>query len=516
MLTVEDHQVGMFDAAELCGQVIGEESFYALLAQHGDRIVSDSDFAECYSEGTGRPSIPPSLLAKLLLLQYREGLSDERAMESVRLHLGWKVALGLPIDHPGFHPTTLVKFRARLLLHGKERLALERTLELATELGLMEGEVEQIVDSTPMLGAAATQDTVRLVRSGVAKLVGAIRAHDGDAADELAAGLEFDYAEPNRKPDCDWRSKSERDAMLTRVAQDAERALRAVAAAPELLAVEAIEHAHELLRELVGQDFDIDEDGVPRLHRGTRPGRVLSVHDPEMRHGRKSHSQRFDGYKLHAAATNSPQPLITAVEVEPASQRDGPQAKHLVDRQPEARRPSRLLGDTAYGDQATREELAEREVEVLAPVPAPPATGFTKRDFAIDLEAGTVTCPAGEVARISGPDRRGQRGAHFRRSDCRPCPLRSRCTTAPRRKITLARREDLLIAARQALDDPTNAEHLRRSRPRVERALGLLVHRYRGRKARYFGARKARLQAAWTAALVNLNPLGAQLRAQTP
>lgn len=56
-------------------------------------------------------------------------------MEAVRLHLGWKVALGLPIDHAGFHPTTLVKFRARMLLHGTERLALERTLSLATELG---------------------------------------------------------------------------------------------------------------------------------------------------------------------------------------------------------------------------------------------------------------------------------------------------------------------------------------------------------------------------------------------
>ncbi|MGH6942680.1 MAG: transposase, partial [Geminicoccaceae bacterium] len=59
----------------------------------------------CGTRATGRPSIPPSLLAKILLLQYREGLSDERAMEAVRLHLGWKVALGLAIDHAGFHPT---------------------------------------------------------------------------------------------------------------------------------------------------------------------------------------------------------------------------------------------------------------------------------------------------------------------------------------------------------------------------------------------------------------------------
>jgi transposase len=137
-----------------------------LLAQHGDRIVPDEDFAECYSERRGRPSIPPSLLAKVLLLAYREGLSDQRAMEAVRFDLRWKVALDLPVDHAGFHPTSLVRFRARLLLHGMERFVFERSLELASELGLLEGEAEQIVDSTPMLGAAAVQDRSRWCARG--------------------------------------------------------------------------------------------------------------------------------------------------------------------------------------------------------------------------------------------------------------------------------------------------------------------------------------------------------------
>jgi hypothetical protein len=85
-------------------------------------------------------------------------------MEAVRFDLRWKVALDLPVDHPGFHPTSLVRFRARLLLHGVERLVFERSLEL----GLVEGEAEQVVDSTPMLGAAAVRDTATLVRSGSA------------------------------------------------------------------------------------------------------------------------------------------------------------------------------------------------------------------------------------------------------------------------------------------------------------------------------------------------------------
>jgi transposase len=199
MLAVADRQQGFFDAA-WCSDLLPEDSIYSLLAQHGDRIVRDEDSPDCYSECQGRPSIPPSLLARVLLLAYRDGLSDERAMEALRFDLRWKVALDLPVDHPGFHPTSLVRFRARLLLHGKERLVFERSLELATELGLIEGEAEQIVDSTPMLGAAAVQDTATLVRSGVPKHLDAVRATDAEAAEELTSGLCFDYSRPRVKP----------------------------------------------------------------------------------------------------------------------------------------------------------------------------------------------------------------------------------------------------------------------------------------------------------------------------
>ena len=140
----------------------------------GIGIVRDEDFAACYSERVGRPSIPPAQLAKVLLLQYRTGASDEQAMECVAWDLRWKIALGLPVDHEGWHPTSLTKFRARLLLHRLERVALERTLGLAEELGMLDAPVEQIIDSTPMLGAAATQDTVRLVRHGVKNLLDAV------------------------------------------------------------------------------------------------------------------------------------------------------------------------------------------------------------------------------------------------------------------------------------------------------------------------------------------------------
>ena len=199
---------------------------------------------------------------------------------------------------------------------------------------------------------------------------------------------------------------------------------------------------------------------------------------------------------------NAPEPLITAIEVTPGSEQDGPQAASLVDQQPEQHRPSRLVGDTAYGNGPVRAELHARDVEILAPVPEVPAPEgrLGKRDFQIDLKAGTVTCPAGQTVPIRS-QRDGRRRALFRRAVCRECPLRMRCL-APRtteRSIWLTSEEELLQAARRA----------------IERLLGLLACRYRARKSRYIGREKARLQAAWSAALVNLNPISHRLASQT-
>ncbi len=529
MLAIADSaQQGLFDSS-WCGNVVPRDSFYGLLAEHGERIVRDEDFADCYVEGRGRPSIPPSTLAKILLLAYRCGLSDRQAMEAVRFDVRWKVALRLPLDHEGFHPTSLVKFRARLLLHGKERVVFERSLELASELGLISGQVEQILDSTPMLGAAAVQDTATLVRSAVRKLLDAVKAADSQAAKRLRRGLRCDYSRPRVKPEGDWQDRDARMALLAAAARDAGRALRAVEGDEQLLAAPAIAEAASVLREIIGQEFAVADDDVPRVRGGRRGRQILSAHDPEMRHGRQTSARRFTGYKLHAAAA-SEAPILTAISLSAGNEHDGHQAGALVDQQPEQRRPRRVIGDTAYGNIEAREELEQRSISVLAPVhsTSPKDGTIAKEEFVIDLASETVTCPRGKTARIyksrpplpdakprpSRPKAAGDRVARFARTDCEPCPLRPRCAPGGRREIRISRREDLRQAALQVLSDPAQRDHLKRTRPRIERLLGLVVYRYGGRKSRYLGTRKTALQAVWTAVLVNLHPIGAALEAQ--
>lgn len=308
-------------------------------------------------------------------------------------------------------------------------------------------------------------------------------------------------------------------ALLGEVAIDATRALGAVAEDERLLGEERVAEAARLLRGIVGQEFEpTDDDDLPRPC-GRRGRQIVSACDPEMRHGRRTAARPFTGYKLHAAA-DAEAPLITSIALSPGNEHDGQHAAALVDHQPEGRRPTRVIGDTAYGNIEAREQLAERDVAVLAPVhsTSPKEGVIAKEAFRIDLEADTVTCPQGRTVPIykPRPNRSRQSDTRIARfKDCAPCPLLERCAPTGTRDIRISRREDLRQAALEELSDPAARDHLKRIRPRIERLLALIAHRYKGRKCRYLGARKSAFQALWTAVLVNLHPIATALHAET-
>src|SRR5215207_2010912 len=81
------------------------------------KSCSDEDFADLYCPHNGCPSVPPSLLATALLLQFYEGVSDEEAKARAEFDLRWKVALGIALEERPFAKSTLQLFRARLIIH---------------------------------------------------------------------------------------------------------------------------------------------------------------------------------------------------------------------------------------------------------------------------------------------------------------------------------------------------------------------------------------------------------------
>lgn len=237
----------------------------------------------------------------------------------------------------------------------------------------------------------------------------------------------------------------------------------------------------------------------------------MSVVDPDMRHGHKTHSRRIDGFKSHLITDHDTE-LVLGVAVTPANDPDGPQAAPLVAGARDARVPvAEVLGDTAYGDGDTREAVEDVGARVTAKTQPPATTGrFIKTDFTIDPDAPSATCPAGHTTTTTGLGRDGKGRqvtvVKFADEVCADCPLRARCTTSAHgRWITLNFHEGRLQAARAEQLRPRTKRKLRR-RAVIERKLAEGKHHGMG-KARYRGTRKILLQQRLTAGLLNIKRL---------
>ena len=163
-------------------------------------LFGDGDFADLFPSGRGRPSVPASVMASVLVLQVLHDYSDAEAAEAARCDLRWKVACGFALDHGGFDPSTLVYWRRRLARSDRPHRISEAVGRVITETGVLKGRRRRAVDSTILADAVATQDTIT-------QLVAAIRrcARVVPGAAEQIAGLctGHDYSRPG-KPQIDW------------------------------------------------------------------------------------------------------------------------------------------------------------------------------------------------------------------------------------------------------------------------------------------------------------------------
>jgi hypothetical protein len=92
------------------------------------------------------------------------GIRPAQAVELVKYHLGWKQALNLKLSEGGFHPTTLVYFRQRLIEHAKADLAMRAVLEALQKEGLVPKRSKQRLDSTHVLSAVRDLSALECVR----------------------------------------------------------------------------------------------------------------------------------------------------------------------------------------------------------------------------------------------------------------------------------------------------------------------------------------------------------------
>jgi Transposase DDE domain/Transposase domain (DUF772) len=479
-------QQGFDDPRVLLGDRLREGSLYRLLADHGQVMFPDGYFADLYTGSVkGRPTVPARVVATVMLLQSFEGLSDREACDRLEFDLRWQAAAGADAGCRAFHPTVLVGMRNRLRASARPRRLFEDTKVAARAAGAMKGRA-RVLDSTPVLDAVATQDTVTQLRAAVRKVLAGLDQAGSPLAGQVRGALrrDDDYAAPG-KPPCDWGDPAAREALVDELVRDALAALGVLDG--QLLPLGAIEAA-DLLALVAGQDVEQGEDGVFRIARKTARDRVISTVDTAARHGHKSRHRRFDGYKAHLSVDPDSE-LIDEVAATPANTPDREAAGELLGEHTGSEGKPEVVGDSAYGDAATRADLEAAGFTVTAKCPpARNAAGrFAKDRFTVDLDAATVTCPAGQTAVIV-PAARGGGRASFR-PWCATCPLRAACTAARRgRTIAIHPHEAVLQRARAAQRDPAWQQRYTADRPIVERKVSHFTRRaWGGRKARTRG-----------------------------
>jgi IS5 family transposase len=501
MLGTATAQTELLDAEATCGHLVAEDSIHRKLAEVGEALFTDADFADLYDPSRGRHSVPPSLLAKVLLLQSLEGTSDRETTDRVRRDIGWKVALRLPLQDEGFHPTVLCYFRERLRRSERPRRIFDRFKEVATEAGLLTKRGTRVLDSTPVLSAVQTQDTVSLIRGAVRRLLALLAKSDSRAKAAVEAALSRDDYADLGKPPIDWDDAEAREELVDELVRDATAGLSVLEGA-ELSA--PLAEAAELLATVAGQDVEQADDGRFRIRRGVARGRVISTIDPEARHGRKSVHGHFDGYKAHVAVEPTTE-IITEVEVTPANFSDAEPVRDLL---PELEddateeEPLQVVGDTAYGTGPTRRMMADAGAELVAKAPPEtnPRGGFSKDAFVIDAEEGSATCPAGITTTRVVHKKTGDTEFRFSAEICAGCSLRPSCTSSRHgRRVTISPHEGLLAEARARQRTPEFKATYNGKRPTVERVISRLV-RKGGRKARYRGRHKVAAQLTLKAA----------------
>ena len=487
---------------------------FVFLRQHRHKLFDEefqAELAEAYADSPkGRPPVPPAQLALATVLQAYTGVSDDEVIEATVMDRRWQLVLDcMDAQEPPFSKGTLAGFRARLIARDLDRRLVERTVEVAAATrGFGARALRAALDSSPLWGAGRVEDTFNLMGHALRKALGVIAVLQGRGQ---AAGI-TELAEHAGAPqlaasslkaalDRDWDDPAARDDALAVVLGLLDRVEAFLAGQA---GDEAASGAVAVARQVRDQDVDL-AGPAPALRRGVAKDRRISVEDSQMRHGRKSRSVLFDGYKRHVLH-DLDSGLIVAAGITPANVPEASVTAGIAaDLEAAGRRLAELHIDRGYlASDLVRDRGQDLAVYCKAWRVRNVSGRLAKDQFSIDFTARQLTCPAG----VTMPFQPG-RTVRFPKSTCATCSLRERCTASSNgRSVSIHPDEELLAELRQRQKTPEGRAELR-ERVAVEHALAH-VGRWQGRRARYRGTRKNLFDLRRVAVVHNLHVIARQ------
>jgi hypothetical protein len=495
-------------------KAVRRAKLFVFLREHRHELFDEqfqAELAGTYVDSPkGQPPVPPARLALATILQAYTGVSDDEVIEATVMDRRWQLVLDcMGAEEPPFSKGTLVGFRRRLVESDLDRRLVERTVEVAAAAkGFGARALRAALDSSPLWGAGRVEDTFNLTGHALRKALGVIAVLQGRGQ---AAGITMlaqqagtpELAASSLKAalDRDWDDPAARDAALAVVLGLLERVETFIAGqAGEQAAAEAVATARQV------RDQDADLTGpAPALRRGVAKDRRISIEDAQMRHGRKSRSVLFDGYKRHVLR-DLDTGLVVAAGITPANAPEATVTGGITaDLDHAGLRLAELHIDRAYlSSELVRDRGPDLAIYCKAWRVRNTGGRYAKDQFTIDFDTGQLTCPAG----ASMPFEPGKT-VRFPKGTCAACPLRQRCTiSSSGRSVSVHPDEALLAELRQRQQTPQGREELR-ERVAVEHALAHVGH-WQGRRARYRGTRKNLFDLRRVAVVHNLHIIARQ------
>ena len=519
-VSLRDRQASFFDVSFLTQKLFDGQDRYSLFRQKvGPALEAQRPVLRAmYCATNGRPALDPVLVAGVTLLQFMEKAPDRQAIERLRLNLGWKLALGLAVDDTGFHPTTLVYFRQRLLEHQQGRVAFDALLQGLEQDGLIARHGKQRLDSTHILAQVAhmsrlekTRETVRLFLEMLERAGRLAEVPDGAAWRERYLDSEVLWHK---------LSKEALAEKFRQTGQDMQALLAWVADQEDLR-----EHDKtKLLQRVFNEQFEATPAG-PAVRKQEDSGTVQNPHDPEAQWAAKDTDKKtaWVGYKAQIAETvpeatgpkapgEPTQAFLTEVTTTEAITSDLEGGERLEQQQEEhgLGRADTKYVDGAYVTDDTLAQAAAEGRELIGPARPSCNTrskGFTTEQFDISVAQRHAVCPAShtstQCSRLQNQET-GQIQYRFEWSyHCDACPLRAQCTQAGsgRRAVVVGEHHDLLQARRREMQTPAFQEQMHQ-RNAIEGTISEFV-RNGGRRTRYRGLAKTALANYFHGAAVN-------------
>ena len=422
-----------------------------------------------YCEHFGRPAKEPEMMFKLLFLKKLYDLSDERLISSAQTDMAYKYFLGLSPEDKMIDPSLLTKFRKTRITEDILEDMLKETIQQAIQKGLVKSGTI-IVYATHTEAAVRAKSVTQVLRDLTRTLRKEIYKH------------EYDLSE--RFPD-----KPSMEADLS----------------------EEIAYTYELLEKIQGGVEASDNAELKALYNrikelldSDRIRQIRSKNDEDARFGHKTPTSTFFGYKTHIAMSDDR--IITGIDVTDGSRPDGEQLPNLLEKSKRnGVAVKEIVGDMAYVSDGNLSFCEEHNAELYARTNSAVAAAANAQL----KDAHMMHCPAGHLA-MRVEKRNAANGNTyynycFSVKKCKACPMRDNCRVGKSKgrtySVTCANDAH---KARLEFESSEEFSAKLRIRHRIEEKNGEMKTAHGFRRADSVGLVAMRLQAYFTAIVVNM------------